>query len=702
MLARFLLEMSCPMTRFRVSCCNRFFPRFAGCAVAVFVTLVAFSAPAVTPQRSVQDEAALIDNLVGQHLKEHGQKPNPIVDDGTFVRRAYLDIVGRIPSHDECMTFLSDEHPEKRKTLVFELLKSDGYVHHYFHFWADLLRYKSRLNNLPGTDLYGAWIRDSLATNKPYDAFVRELLTAEGHAFDTPTAGYFARDGGMPLDHMANTVQVFLGTRIQCAQCHNHPFDVWTQKDFYGMAAYTFGVQTRGETEAYASIGELNQFIRRAADLPSVQKRALNRTANQLFNPIRSGAFATKRKLKLPKNYEYDDATPNEQVAPAPLFGKAPSTDRPRHDLASWMTAPENDRFTRVIANRLWKRVMGVGLVEPVDDFTQSTLGSNPALLEHLEDLLIRCKYNLKYFLLVLHSTDTYQCQAEAYDDPNEPFRYPGPALRRMTAEQVWDSIMTLMIPDVDQPSIVPRPELERQIEFTRQIASRANTVRGLSTTELHGLLQPQIEAQLDYTIKRQALMKKKESAPSRHEAQQIGKQLRELKKEFDRRGEAMFEGKSGSKSMMMSMQDSAQQDAKETTHSKKKTRLEQKHLREFRRASELPSPMQPGHFLREFGQSDRDVIGNADSRGSIPQALSLMNHWFHWPLTHRSALRDAVDAIPSMDDKLEYIFVSIRSRMPNDRERELLASAKDRLGNKAVSSVAWSLLNTQEFLFIQ
>ena len=697
-----MMSMSFSVIQIRKTSSNRVIPLFVGCTVLWLVSLTAFSASAVTAQRSVQEEAALIDNLVGEHLQEHGQRPNRTVDDGTFLRRAYLDIVGRIPTHKECLAFLSDEDPDKRGMLVFELLKSDGYVHHYFHFWADLLRYKTRITNVPGTDLYGRWIKESLETNKPYDTFVRELLTTEGHAFDTPTSGYFTRDAGMPLDHMANTVQVFLGTRIQCAQCHNHPFDVWTQKDFFGMAAYTYGVQTRGQTEAYASIGELNRFIRGIADLPSMQKRALNRTANQLFNPIRSGAFTTPRTLKLPKDYEYDDAKPNDKVAPAPMFGEAPSTGRPREDLAQWMTAPENDRFTRVIANRLWKRVMGIGLVEPVDDFTQSTLGSNPDLLEHLEDLLIRCKYNLKYFLLVLHSTDTYQCQAESREDPNEPFRYPGPALRRMTAEQVWDSIMTLMIPDVDQPSAVPLPEVRRQVESTREIADRAKTVSGLSAAELHDLLQPQIEAQLEFDLERLALKKEKQSASSKDEARKIGKQLRELKEQFDRQSRSIFEGPSGSGSMMMSMQDSVQQTGREAMLSGKKTRLEPKHLKEFRRASELPSPMQAGHFLREFGQSDREVIGNADDRGSIPQALSLMNHWFYRPLIHRSALRDAVDTLPSVDDKLEYVFVSIRSRMPNDRERELLASAKESYGDKAVSSVIWSLLNTQEFLFVQ
>ena len=155
-----------------------------------------------------------------------------------------MDIAGRIPTFSELSEFLESENEDKRAQLIDELLESEGYVSSYYNFWADILRVKSRGRRTIMVS-YQEWIKDSLRENLAYDKFVRELITSEGYVWDDPAVGYYLRDAGMPLDNMSNTAQVFLGTRMQCAQCHDHPFDKWTQKEYYHMAAYTIGLQSQ-------------------------------------------------------------------------------------------------------------------------------------------------------------------------------------------------------------------------------------------------------------------------------------------------------------------------------------------------------------------------------------------------------------------------------------------------------------------------
>ena len=185
--------------------------------------------------------AAKVDALVEKLYAPNEVKPNPITDDETFVRRAYLDIAGRIPTADEAREFLSSMGPTKRADLIDGLLDSDGYVSHQFNYWADILRITSRMNGQDPANgaAYARWVKDAIRDNMPYDKFVNELVTAQGMIDDNGAVGFYLRDRGMPLDHLATTVQVFLGTQMVCAQCHDHPFDEWTQMNYYELAAFS-------------------------------------------------------------------------------------------------------------------------------------------------------------------------------------------------------------------------------------------------------------------------------------------------------------------------------------------------------------------------------------------------------------------------------------------------------------------------------
>jgi hypothetical protein len=199
--------------------------------------------PAVVGQASkpapkefdVAAAAAKIDALVEGVLAKQGRKPNEAIDDATFVRRAYLDIAGRVPTIEEAENFHGSDYPRKRQQLITDLLESEGHMSHAYNYWADVLRINSALGIGAGQAeaAYQLWVKEAIRTNKPYDQFVRELVSARGMIWDNGAVGYYIRDRGMPLDNMSNTVRIFLGVRLECAQCHNHPFDKWTQMDFY-------------------------------------------------------------------------------------------------------------------------------------------------------------------------------------------------------------------------------------------------------------------------------------------------------------------------------------------------------------------------------------------------------------------------------------------------------------------------------------
>lgn len=187
-----------------------------------------------------------IDALVLTKLEQQKLQPNARATDEVFLRRVYLDTVGRIPSLKETQAFLAETAADKRTKLIDQLLASPGYQQHYFNFWADVLRLKSTAiggaQSLPAGLAYADWLKQSLGANKPYDVMVKELITAEGKTYDNGAVGFYIRDYNMQLDNMAVTTQVFLGTQMVCAQCHDHPFDKWSMMDYYQMAAHTFGV----------------------------------------------------------------------------------------------------------------------------------------------------------------------------------------------------------------------------------------------------------------------------------------------------------------------------------------------------------------------------------------------------------------------------------------------------------------------------
>ncbi len=239
---------------------------------------------------------------------------------------------------------MNSTDPDKRSLLIDELLNSEGYASHFYNYWADVLRYKDNLSGDVRGEPYRQWIKQSLAENKPWNRMVYEMLTAEGLIWENPATGYFHRDPGMPLDTMNNTIRIFLGTRIGCAQCHNHPFDRWTQKEFYQIAAFTFGTQN-GTYGGDKRFFESNPTERLKADYATIEQEEEERRQNtfrfdRMINiNMKKVNDSLDRKITLPKDYAYDDAKPGEKIEPKTLFGPPAvikEGEAPRKAFARW------------------------------------------------------------------------------------------------------------------------------------------------------------------------------------------------------------------------------------------------------------------------------------------------------------------------------------------------------------------------------
>jgi hypothetical protein len=695
-----------------------------------------------------------IDALVASDLKANGIEASEPASEAEFLRRTYLGIAGRIPTAEESRSFLDSKAPDKRAQLIDRLLDSDGFVSHQFNYWADILRAQTRLQGIRGNagDPYILYLKNSLRTNKPYDDLVRELITASGDTWDSEAGatGFYRRDKGMPLDHMALTVQVFLGTQLACAQCHDHPFDDWTQKDFYQMAAFTSMPSFQLRNGVSVEITDKSADLRRVQMHLRRQSAGENDTASRAIGQILRDTLgfgipdAGTGTIRLPKDYQYDDAKPGDVLRAKTLFGKEVPYDSTwnsrtrdtgspdsREAFAEWMVSPENPRFTKVIVNRLWKRVMGRGLVEPVDDFRDDTKPSNPELLAYLEKTMVALDYDLKAFFRVLYNTRAYQRKANGEDlDPGVAYHFEGPLLHRMTAEQLWDSLLTLKLADVDayknphdtgiQHAAYAKLDAMDAPEMITFIDGILDELKGGNNNigQVYAAFAKKVGAGDAYQQMaggqggRMMEVAGELSPEQRQVFLQRGPELRRLFEEGKRARE------DGDTLRAREIFVKAQTLRKEMgLDPEKMRRLAQqagggtpgrrgRGGPQFVRASEMVSPAPPGHFLREFGSADREAVENASLEATTPQALELLNGIVDETLLadREARLMKGLDAAgDSPPKKIEFLYLSIWSRYPQQKEIDYLSGyVRDTKEGDAFHDIIWSMLNSHEFRFIQ
>ncbi|MCB1076353.1 MAG: DUF1549 domain-containing protein [Verrucomicrobiae bacterium] len=776
-------------------------------AVSAAFLIALSSAGMATAAPSISEAAAKIDALVEKCLAANQLKPNAAIDDATFLRRAYLNIVGRIPTIEEAEAFTGSSYENKRERLIEDLVQSEGYVSNFYNFWADVLRINSGLGNgaSQAEAAYQLWVKQSLRDNKPYDKFVYEMVSAKGYIWDNGAAGYYQRDRGMPLDNMSNTVRVFLGTRLECAQCHNHPFDKWTQMDYYKMAAFSYGMDAnrydspnRTALASYQREEQMKRFndavgmekfpapnTLRNMDKVLADKRTakwmeenhlteaqfreiaekgleaykgyeheaagMKEAVNELYRRIRYiNVSEIDKTLKLPHDYKYSDAKPFEAVKADTMFGEQIDLDKidgsAIEAYAKWMTSKENPTFTKVIANRLWKKVFGMGIFEPVDELTEQTKVSNPELLAYLEELIRGYDYDMKAYLQVLFNTKSWQRAANNQEiELGTPYYFAGPLLRRMSAEQIWDSIVALALPEVDNY----RPRLKGQLSSVERIKQAYFSLENRSPEDYIAMVKElgdALEKGIDRQNEVRSLLVKAREEENDEAYQKYRNELRDLQRESDRLvreigykhtgeeidGADLLAALGMSEMNMMSEADSANAERKQLRRAVltslpkvempaapeglnkdqvKAWKTDQSNdyktyrslIAEMARASELESPARRGHFLREFGQSDREVIENAADNASVPQALNLLNGPMVEALTNQFAVfgRRLTEA-GTPEEKTRMIFQAMLTREPTARELDLVKAEVAANGDRAYEGVVWSLLNTQQFLFVQ
>jgi hypothetical protein len=616
----------------------------------------------------VKKTAAEIDKRLGAGFAKAAVKAQPAAEDSRWMRRLYLDAIGRIPTYEEAKTFLESTAPDKREKLVDQLLASEGYVGHMYNYFCYLLRATSSL----GTDgtrsgvPYLRWIRESVANNKPYDKFTYELLTTSGGGWEEGkgAVGYFERDRGMPLDNMANTTRIFLGTHIECAQCHDHPYDKWKQLDFYEMSAFTHGLQTgsRNDLAKYAN----EKYNGKTAEEDNT-RRDLYRWLND--NIYDFGVTGNgKGSIVLPMDFKGKGGKPEEVVKARSVFPGASSGRREGDDargkFAKWVTEPSNPRFTMLITNRMWKKVMGIGLFEPVDKYVEpnkdnptGTLVSNPDVLACLQGVMKDLNYDLKAFQKVLYNTRGYALGTNPTAvDPRQPYAFNGRAVRRMSAEQVWDSMATLVVPDLDH--------------------RRGNALDPTATVYGKNLGQNAYEIYNELA----------------------GKDIKAMNAWVDRVSKELGQGKKG-ETMTMNPSMMAGGDAKNAAADPAKWAGYNKDLL---RACELRSPTPPDHFLRKFGQSSREVIEGASTDSDVTQVLSLINGHVEKNIVgdSKAVVYQAIDTATSPQDKVKAAFLTILSRPPTPAELDLMLPEAQK-GRDGIKNIIYALLNSNEFIFI-
>jgi hypothetical protein len=694
-----------------------------------------------------------IDVILDKAWREKGEAPNALASDEVFLRRIYLNVAGRIPTKDEAVAFYADERPDRRARLIDELLDSEGYVNQFFGFWADILRFNSQGGGGRGTaGPYMSFIKGALRENMPYDQFVRELITATGDPYDNGAVGYTVRDRGMPLDHMANTVRVFLGTRLECAQCHNHPFDKWTQMDFFHMAGFTYGMEARNNNTG--TLAEATRMIQQNRDMERERKQALQRAMQEIQRPVRRNyavTLAADKLPQLPRDYQYGDAEPKDRVEPRAMFGEMPEIREPDERVkayAQWMTSPENSRFTRVIANRLWREAMGRGLIEPMDEMMDETVAANPELMEYLEGQMVALGYDMKAYLRMIYNTEVFQREATREEiAPGDGYAFTGPLLRRMSAEQVWDSLVTLVTPSPDHWNWKQQQQAELSMAAGRYFydAMEAKSPEAImKAAEKVAKMQKGMQGKL---AKLEQDLREAREAKDSDRVKGLTREAGDLRNEV-RRGvmkmiyEPVLRGM-GSEvvpisvastgeiaapmKIKLSMVDDQGRPTREfqelqaelemaliademdsvgiTDEQEKKsyTGYRRNISQRYLRAANLPSPAPRGHFLREFGQSDRITIENANDDASVPQALALMNgNTLNDLLQKHSVLSRNVAAAESPGDMIEAIYLTLLGRKSTQDEEALLLGEMEKRGEAFVGDTVFALLNSREFMFVQ
>jgi len=604
----------------------------------------------------LKKSALEIDQFIASFYRRKKLPVPEVTDDATFMRRAFLVGIGRIPTAEEALAFMEIGSPSKREELVGYLMNSQGYSSHMTNWAFDLLRLRdgrqgSQANNEP----YRNWIRKAMDENMRWDEFVTRLVSSSGDGWDPETAsvGYYTIDKGMPLDNLANTMRIFLGSRMECAQCHDDPFGKTERMDFYHLAAFTNG-QYEMNKKLMTPLWEELQEDR--------ESRGFEYQVAQLFwdriygMALGGGGMG---RIDLPSDYQYRDGKPGEMVGAKTPFGKTVRmSDRRnegdgREQFGGWIVTRTGEQFASVIANRMWERIMGKGIYEPIDEYIESPKTVYPELMSYAAKLMHDLDYDLRAFQHVLMLTKTFQFTTnpnpstlEGGDD------FHGRKIERLSAEQIWDSLITLSSGDPDK----------------QQVRTPDNRIYVGNSPVLVG--------KMDMTrLSKEVLALKSEP---------------EVRKYFnDFLGTVKSGGGKSEGEDTMSMD----------------TMSVKRYGRDAPvRASELPSPAPREHFLYLFGASDREVVEGASKDPNVGQVLSMMNGFVQRQLVGNTGahIYKSLEGASTDEEKIRRIYVAILNRPPTAEEMGWMKDEVASQGEEGLSNIVAALVMSSEFLFLQ
>lgn len=663
-----------------------------------------------------------------------------IANDATFLRRVYVDLIGRIPTDTEILTFARMPKQTRREALVDELLKNERFADTWTVFYADMLRLRS---NADGGAAAIAYVHQSIEKGKPYDELARRFISANGKAGATPEVGFVLGDNADPMALAGVTSQVFMGIRVACAQCHDHPFDVWTQHDFYGLAAY-FGKTRRVETQftntvytteadqsmvlwppegdadaserkpmmpafpfTLAKADSSSRYISRLQQLRTARALALN--ANKKKKPE-----ASIDDLLASLDDKVDKATRGNKRNPLDVAAEAKrdarnlkigsgmaSESELRAELAKLITDPKNRYFSRSFANRVWAHLVGRGIVEPIDDFSANNPPSHPKTLDYIADEFVANGYDLKTLVRMIVTSEPYQRSHVYGMDEGKQAEleeaFLATPMRRMLSEVLYDSVVTAghlfevkhaagqNLKTVWQPSRIAKASDERESVAGQLVAGGGDRPKAMpAKNQLASAtynLENAIELDFDSI----------------------------LKKEREKEAVAIERMQVMSKEELEAMR--MQQQARERRNVEYVDRFVKATVDDnpsFTSSFRMASPAAPEHFLRVFGQTDRTQLGeHRDQSPSMRQALMMLNG----RLTNEASRVGELEPVypllvgekANLSQAIQLVYREILTRQPAKDElaeaKAIVAEADSPL--QGMADLRWLLLNCDEFRFL-
>jgi hypothetical protein len=683
-----------------------------------------------------------IDRMLARDNADRGVKPTPVTEDLAFLRRASVDLIGRIPTEPEIQQYLALPSQSRREQTIDRLLQDERFLDRWSAFFADMLRIRT---NRPGGAAFLAYVRQSLEAGVPYDEMARDLLRAQGRAGNTPELGYLLGDDVDPMALAGATSQTFLGVRIACAQCHDHPFDVWKRRDFYDFAAY-FGKTRRVESELTNVVytteerdsrilwppeGEAEESERRPIDprypfaledadgprrhiarltalrtAPKEAAEAAGPSIDDLFaaadNTIKkeTGAIAAD-----PLDVSAENARQRSSID---LEGDLYRSSQWRMELAEKITAPENRYFARNFVNRVWAELLGRGIVEPVDDFSEFNGPSHPETLDYLADEFVAHGYDVAWLIREIVSSRAYQrrpmLNAEEAVRMDAEAAFAAAPLRRMLSESLYDSIVVAgHLFDKKHPE-----GANNRVTWEYQrVAVRLDSTKPEGTTQVRDL------AGLDGG---QAMPAGGAMNGGAMAGQMAGEESGgyDLEQSLELDFAAALQPKPVVEvDAMRAMSNEEIEAARMVAEAKVRyldryTRVTYDDNPQFGTAFRMPTPQPPEHFLRIFGQPGRDDLGDRrDPTASMRQSLMMLNG----RMVHEAARVGALEPIsthlegdsPDLAGAIRLAYREILTREPSTEElaeaREIVSGAETPLDG--VADLRWVLFNCHEFRFL-